>query len=438
MSLSLPVLRCQASRYSRTRKPPTGRPASPRRAGPWLALLLALTSVAAPAAEPELRLDQALARAWSQQPQARALAAQREAAEADGRVARALLPEAPRLELDPRLDLRGPERGLRELELGLVLPLWRRGEQAAGRDLAEARRQTVEREAEAARLALAGSLRMRWWARLLAELEAELAQAQLALAQRLVEDVDRRVQAGELARADAHQARMAEAAARAAAARAAGAVQIARQQLAALLGADAGQPLKAEPEAAPPADAAPTGVDGTAHPALRLLAQQLEAAERQLALQARQGQGTPELRLLALRERGASGEASRSALRLGLSLPLGESPQQDARRAQARAEVESLRAQWDRRRSELAAEQAEAHARVQALAAEQAAAEQRAALAEETAGFLRRAFELGELDLPSRLRIEAEAASARRETARLRLEQAAARSAWRQALGLLP
>ena len=50
----------------------------------------------------------------------------------------------------------------------------------------------------------------------------------------------------------------------------------------------------------------------------------------------------------------------------------------------------------------------------------------------------RTAFELGETDLPSRLRIEAEAATARREAVRLRLEHAAALSGWRQAIGLLP
>ena len=44
----------------------------------------------------------------------------------------------------------------------------------------------------------------------------------------------------------------------------------------------------------------------------------------------------------------------------------------------------------------------------------------------------------GESDLPTRLRIEAEAADAERQAVRARIELAAAISAWRQALGLLP
>ena len=43
-----------------------------------------------------------------------------------------------------------------------------------------------------------------------------------------------------------------------------------------------------------------------------------------------------------------------------------------------------------------------------------------------------------ETDLPTRLRIEADAADAERQAARSHIELAAALSAWRQALGLLP
>ena len=72
------------------------------------------------------------------------------------------------------------------------------------------------------------------------------------------------------------------------------------------------------------------------------------------------------------------------------------------------------------------------------LATQLAAAERRAQLARESRGFFDKSFRLGETDLPTRLRIEAEAADAERQAARARIELAAAISAWRQALGLLP
>ena len=45
---------------------------------------------------------------------------------------------------------------------------------------------------------------------------------------------------------------------------------------------------------------------------------------------------------------------------------------------------------------------------------------------------------MGETDLPTRLRIELEASEAERQDARARIDLAAAVSAYRQALGLLP
>jgi len=45
---------------------------------------------------------------------------------------------------------------------------------------------------------------------------------------------------------------------------------------------------------------------------------------------------------------------------------------------------------------------------------------------------------LGETDLPTRLRIEAEAVEAERQEARSQVDLAASISVWRQSLGLLP
>jgi cobalt-zinc-cadmium efflux system outer membrane protein len=65
------------------------------------------------------------------------------------------------------------------------------------------------------------------------------------------------------------------------------------------------------------------------------------------------------------------------------------------------------------------------------------AAERRAQLARETKGFIDKSFRAGETDLPSRLRVELEAAEAERQAARASIELSHAISQWRQALGLL-
>ena len=89
-------------------------------------------------------------------------------------------------------------------------------------------------------------------------------------------------------------------------------------------------------------------------------------------------------------------------------------------------------------RARLAGERDSAKARTESARLQLAAAERRAQLARESRGFFDKSFRLGETDLPTRLRIEAEAAEADRQAARSRIELAAAISAWRQALGLLP
>ncbi|MGL4434258.1 MAG: TolC family protein, partial [Giesbergeria sp.] len=79
-----------------------------------------------------------------------------------------------------------------------------------------------------------------------------------------------------------------------------------------------------------------------------------------------------------------------------------------------------------------------AQARAAAAQAQTDAAARHAALAQETLGHVDKAFRLGEADWPTRLRAEQDAAQAQRQLARARIDAAAAVSALRQALGLLP
>ena len=76
--------------------------------------------------------------------------------------------------------------------------------------------------------------------------------------------------------------------------------------------------------------------------------------------------------------------------------------------------------------------------RVESSRTQLAAAEKRTQLARESRGFFDKSFRLGESDLPTRLRIELESVEAERQNARARIDLAAAISALRPALGLLP
>lgn len=376
--------------------------------------------------------------AWARQPEPQALQARQQALQAQRNAAAAWTPEPPALEATHKTDRLNRNAGARELELALSVPLWLPGERRGAAALADAQAQALESQADAARLRLAAAVREAWWAWQRAGLELELAQSQRDGAQRLAADVARRARAGELARADQHQADAAVAAAEASLAQAAAEHAVARRQVQALGGlpppAAAGADTQAEPEPSSVAQAA----GGTPHPALADLQHRARLAERQAALLATQSRAHPELLLATTRERAVAGERSAQSLTLGLRIPFGGGARHESGVATARAEALEAQAQVALEQARLEAERDAAMARWESARLQQAATERRAALARETRGFFEKSFRLGESDLPTRLRVEAEAFEADRQAARARIDVAAALSAWRQALGLLP
>ena len=316
----------------------------------------------------------------------------------------------------------------------MTVPLWLPGERAASAALADAEAAALQSRVDAARMRLAASLREAWWNWLSTGVDAETARGQLDSARRIAADVARRTRAGDLARADQHQADGAVASAEAAAAQAETALSVALQQIKALSGTT--------PNVRPAVDAAterePMTAQATAHPALAEWQDRFTVAERAVALARTQSRANPELTLTTTRDRGAAGERYGQTVTLAVRIPFGGGPRHDRRVASAQADALEAQAQLELDRLRLQSESTAAQARVDAARLQRAAAERRAALGRETRGFFEKSFRLGETDLPTRLRIEAEATEAERQAARSHIELAAAISAWRQVLGLLP
>ncbi|MBP6903344.1 MAG: TolC family protein [Burkholderiaceae bacterium] len=407
-----------------------------------MAAILA-TAPAGVAAQGSNGLRQLFDAAWARQPEAQTLQARREAAQAQRRAADAWTPEPPSLEASHKTDRLHGNDGVREVEIGIALPLWLPGERLGSHALAQAEAAAVESRAAAARLRLAAAVREAWWAWQLRAVEVEIARSQLDGARRLAADVSRRVQAGELARADRHQADGAVATAEAGLAQAEAGLTVAWLQLGAMAADGAARagpapaaPALAEPEPEP--SAAQLTDPAAAHPALVEGQDRSVLAERAAALAALQSRANPELMLATTRDRAAAGERYGQSVTLALRIPLGAGPRHEGRLAAARADAAEAQAQLALDRARLRAEREASLARVAALRSQLAAALRRADLARETRGFFEKSFRLGETDLPTRLRVENDAAEAERQAARSRVELAAAISAWRQALGLLP
>jgi outer membrane protein, heavy metal efflux system len=409
-------------------------------AGPATTLLVLAAGVhaqAPPIAEVRT-LSQAFDAAWARQPEAAALAARREVARAQQQSAAAWTPEPAAIELSTKTD--GLNRNLRaiEYEVGIAIPLWLPGERARTLALAQADGRAVESRIVSAQLRVAATVREAWWNAQRTHAEADAAQGQLDNARRIAADVARRVMAGDLARADQHQADGAVAAADAAVAQADAARIVARQHLRTLTASSGLELQAAHADISAEPDPGPAVADSDMHGELLAMTDRASIAEGSAALAVTQSRANPELTIATTRDRGAAAEAWQQTFRVGVRIPFGAGPRHDARMAAARADAIELHAQLNLERARLAGERDSARARTVAAREQLAASDRRAQLARESRGFFDKSFRLGETDLPTRLRIEAEAAEAERQAVRARIELAAAISTWRQALGLLP
>ncbi|WP_440112618.1 TolC family protein [Acidovorax sp. BL-A-41-H1] len=311
-----------------------------------------------------LNLRQVFDAAWSRQPEAMALQARRDATRAKQTAAKAWTPEPAALEVSNRTDRLGNNQGARELEVGIAVPLWLPGERGRSAALADAEGAAIESRANAAQLRVAAAVRDAWWQWQRARIEVGTTRAQLDSTRLIAADVARRAKAGDLARADQHQADGAVAGGEAAVAQAEAGLAAARQHLRALAGAAPALSGADDTLAEPDPGTAATEIE--AHAALQELKDRAAVAQRSVALTATQSRANPELTLATTRDRGARGETSQQTITLGIRIPFGAGPRFEARSANARAEVTEIQAQLALERERLTGEREAARVRVDA------------------------------------------------------------------------
>ena len=158
------------------------------------------------AAPSKLTLSTLLEAAWSRQPEAQSYTERLRAAESLRAANSAWTADAPAMLLQGKTDRPGSGAGGREVEVGVALPLWLPGQRQRAVALSDAQMLTLQGSLKAQRLQLAGLVREGWWQLQRTQTEMALAQTRVTNAQKMARDVARRVKAGDLARADQHQA----------------------------------------------------------------------------------------------------------------------------------------------------------------------------------------------------------------------------------------
>jgi outer membrane protein, heavy metal efflux system len=391
--------------------------------------LLCAISAACSFAQTPIAMADAFARAWARHPASQSAAARLAEIEAKRNAAASLTPSSPTLAISQLSDSRFANQGKRATEAELTIPIWNWGARSAAGALADAEGGVMESQLASTKLKLAGEVREALWSLAIARVEDSVATRKVADAKALSEDVALRVRAGDLAPVDANLAQSAVRLAELGAAQTQEAMLRAEMVVQSLVGKSDVSPLG---EILLPA----LNVD--AHPNVRAALRTRDAAQARAASARSEVRDGPTVSLTLSRERSNLDAAIEKALRVGVSIPLFPNREGGVRVATAQAELAEAQALSLQTRAQTEAEIGLSQRMLDIAKEIASAAESRAQLARETQALFIKSFQLGESDLPTRLRVEAERFEAERIAERTRIESLRAISRRNQAFGVSP
>ena len=392
-------------------------------------LALALVLSQAAWAEPASTLAAAVDAAWRRSAASAESAGQARRALAQRTAASAWWPSSPAIEIGVTRDRQRANGTSRETEVGFAVPLWLPGQRGARLDEASADAAAASAFAAVARWRVAGAVREA--AADVAVQRAELDTAQLHSREldALAKDVERRVAAGELARADTLAADAERLAAAGAVLQSRQRLQTAQLQWRALTGLDVVPALRS-------GDATAAGT-AEAHPALAAAARNVELARRRVEVANASRRDAPEL-IVRARQEVASGEPDTNGVGVALRIPFGTAARNQPLQAAALSELELAEAAERELQQRIEAD-IEAARLAETSARQQLEDEDtRAQLLRERASLIRKSFDAGETALPDMLRALTAAAHAESSFTRQQAALAQAASRLQQALGVMP
>lgn len=377
-------------------------------------------------------MAQAMDLAWQRSVAFAEIAGQQQRARADKEVARSWLAGSPALTVSQREGRGAASSGARETEIGVAMPLWRWGQRPRSGNAAQAYETWAKASELAAKLRLAGQLRET--ATLLWTAQADVRQASehIRLLANLQTDVDRRVAAGDLARADAMASRAELLAQQAEQSNALHALQTQMQAWKLLTGL-ALPPTPEEP---------PKQVDERAalgqHPEWLQAQAAVDLTQARLALAESHRGATPELGVGARQDRPGGTQPSQTSVTVSLRVPFGTRTHSQPQVAAALAEHDVALAEQQRKLLQLESELALARSAVERQQGLVTAQNERASLLGERAALLRTSFQAGETALAELLRAVSSGAQAQFTVSRQQATLFQSQARLQQALGQLP
>ena len=382
-------------------------------------------------------LKQALDAAWQTSSQSRSLDNRRSELAAKEKAAFSWIAGEPVAGIAHRTDWLNKNKGFREYEAEIELPLWNPGVRTATQADIFAQRQSFDGQFALSKLKLAGELRAVAASAATAQVELDLNKRKLTDANVLSEDLSRRVKAGENARVDALQAQVLVQQAQTAMTQAQSQLTRLQNQWRSLTGLATVATLEETlaTRAANEVLAAPVSPD---HPALRYAQAQLGSAQAKLALADADKRDPMSMGVGVGRERSTFAATNETKLRIALRIPLGGNNRNAPRQAAARAELDTAQAEADAVQRQLPSEVYAATAELRAARAAQAAASERVRLSTEVQTLITKSWRLGDSSLPTRLRADNEQFEASLALAKAGIDVQRAIANLNQAHGILP
>ena len=377
-------------------------------------------------------LASAVEGAWSRAVASAEAAGISRQATAEKKASSALWAAPPSVELGHRNDRLQSNNGVRETEVALAVPLWLPGQKSAKQQAADSLSSLSHLSETEGKLRVAEVVRELHWQ--IAELQANksLSKEQTSTFAAIASDVDKRVKAGDLARADALAAKGELLSAQAAQSQAETQLEAAKRQWTALTG------LAQTPDATFASVESPSPRQLAEHPELLRAEQQVDLARKRLDLIAKSNRSAPELITKFRQDMPSHGQGSAYSLGLAVRIPFGTDDRNAPLQAAALTELDIAQRKEQVLRAQLSARMESAKAAAEASQLQLQTEREKASLLNERAKLIRASFNAGETSLPELLRAASAAAQADYSAVRQEAAFGLARARLQQAYGQLP
>lgn len=321
--------------------------------------------------------------------------------------------------------------GLQEWEVGMELPIWLPGQKAARQKTVEQNRSIITASEPALKLEIAGIVRELLWSIALTKNRMSVAEQEWDVVKKLEEDVNKRVELGDLAQSDMILAQQESLSKEAAWRIAEQEYRHAQHRYDMITGLNA---LPANFEEITTNDLSIT-LD---HPALKESNEKVNYSTAQRDQVMLEKSGNPSLFVGTRHERGTSNDGFDNAIGLSLSIPLGLTSHTTPKITAAEVDLSENRSQMEILHRELNMLIQDASRELSATIEQYEFARRQNELSKRNLAMSRKAFSLGETGLIELIRIQAQAFAAERNMHQKHLEVGLQTARLNQAKGIIP